>query len=275
MAANELGYTQSAVSHAVAALERELDLKLLKRSRSGVYLTRDGERLLPFIKQTVEARQNLMREVQSIHGAGCVRIGAFTSVAVHWLPGMIKTYGTDHPSVEIRMLNGDYYDIEQWLFSDSIDIGFVTDKINISNCTYIPLFEDKLLVAMPKNHPLSIQKTVRAEELEGQSFISLLQESDQDARSVLLPSGVKVDVRYKTKDDYAIIAMVEQGLGISIMPQLLLEGHSEGIHTAQIEGGKKRTIGLAVSPSGMKNPCVKSFVEYASRFVSDRYEKRT
>ena len=66
-------------------------------------------------------------------------------------------------------------------------------------------------------------------------------------------------------------AMVEQGLGISIMPQLLLEGNSDGIWTAQIEGGKKRTIGLAVSLAGQRSPSVRSFSEYARKWVNERY----
>ena len=91
-AAKEMGYTQSAVSHAIGALEGEAKLKLLTRSRAGVSLTPDGERLLPSMRQIVEAKRGYEETVAAIHGleTGCVRIGAFTSVAVHWLPGMIK-----------------------------------------------------------------------------------------------------------------------------------------------------------------------------------------
>ena len=107
-------------------------------------------------------------------------------------------------------------------------------------------------------------------ELEGEPFISLLEASDQDARSVLEQAGVRVDVKFTTKDDYAIIAMVAQGLGVSILPELLLEGHPE-VCTVPIEGGKKRTIGLAVSPAAQRSPSVQSFLEYAQKWVKERY----
>jgi len=127
---------------------------------------------------------------------------------------------------------------------------------------------------LPKNHPLAGREVLRVEEIAGEPFISLLETSNQDARSVLDQAGVSVDVKFTTKDDYAIIAMVEQGLGVSIMPQLLLEGHSDGIWVAQIEGGKKRTIGIAISPSGQRSPSVRSFSGYIQKWVKERYEKR-
>jgi len=273
-AAQQLGYTQSAVSHAINALESEINLRLITRNRAGVRLTQDGERLLPFMRKIVEATDAFADAVTAIHGleAGSVRIGAFTSVAVHWLPGMIKQYQELHPNIELSMLNGDYHDISQWFANGSIDIGFVTKETSIDGCDYIPLCEDKLLAVLPKNHRLAGRKIISAVDLAGEPFISLLENSDQDARGVLADAGIKVDVKFTTKDDYAVIAMVEQGLGVSIMPELLLEGHSEGICVAEIEGGKKRTIGLAVSAAGYSSPSVQSFAQFVQQWVSGKYD---
>lgn len=272
-AAQQLGYTQSAVSHAINALEGEINLRLITRNRAGVRLTQDGERLLPLAKKIVEATDEFGEAVNAIHGleAGSVRIGAFTSVAVHWLPSMIKQYQEQHPNIELSMLTGDYHDISQWFADGSIDAGFVTKKTSIEGCEYIPLCEDKLLAVMPKNHRLSGKRIISAADLAGEPFISLLENSAQDARGVLEDAGIKVDVRFTTKDDYAIIAMVEQGLGVSIMPELLLEGHSDGICVAEIEGGKKRSIGLAVSSAGASSPSVQSFAQFVRQWVSGKY----
>lgn len=272
-AADQLGYTQSAVSHAINALESETGLRLITRNRAGVRLTSDGERLLPFAQRIVEATDCFAEAVAAIHGleAGSVRIGAFTSVAVHWLPGMIKQYQTEHPNIELAMLNGDYHDISQWFADGSIDVGFVTKETKINGCEYIPLKEDKLLAVLPKNHRLAGRSVISAADLAGEPFISLLENSAQDARGVLEDAGIKVNVKFTTKDDYAIIAMVEQGLGVSIMPELLLEGHSDGICVAEIEGGRKRTIGLAISSVGASSPSVQSFAEFVQQWVSGKY----
>ena len=276
-AAKALGCTQSAVSHALNALEAETGLTLILRSRSGVKLTPDGKLLLPAlhgIGAALAAYDQALTEIRGLE-QGQVSIGAFTSVAVHWLPGMIKTYRAEHPKTEIRLQNGDYHDIAQWFENGSIDIGFVTEKTNLPGYAYIPLKEDPLLIVLPCNHPLAGREEIPVQALSGEPFISLLETSDQDARSVLEQAGVQVDVKFTTKDDYAIIAMVEQGLGISIMPELLLEGHTEGLSLARIAGGESRTIGLAISPAGQKSPSAKSFASHVEQWIQNRYGLQT
>ena len=108
-AAEKCGVTQSAVSHALHALESEAGFPLIIRNRSGVRLTPEGEKLLPAIRRIVEALDAFHTEVSALRGqeGGCFRIGAFTSVAVHWLPRIIKDYQALHPQVDFRMLGGD------------------------------------------------------------------------------------------------------------------------------------------------------------------------
>lgn len=272
-AAEHFGCTQSAVSHAINALESEIGLSLITRSRAGVRLTPDGERLLPFVKGIVDAISKFRETVEAIHGleTGCVRVGAFTSVAVHWLPVMIKQFQSEHPNIDFRLLCGDYHDIAQWFSDGSIDIGFVTRETSLPQTRYIPLAQDRLLAVLPKGHRLADRTSISAAELAGEPFISLLENSDHDARGVLEQAGVCVDIRFTAKDDYAILAMVEQGLGISIMPELLLEGYSHGVCTVPIEGSRSRTIGLAVPSAGAGNPGVQSFADFIQSWVAERY----
>ena len=91
-AAAELGCTQSAVSHSIDALEKELGFAVLIRSRAGVRLTEEGERLMPAVRNLLSSAEQLNQTASAIRGleSGTVRIGAFTSVAVHWLPTVLK-----------------------------------------------------------------------------------------------------------------------------------------------------------------------------------------
>lgn len=271
-AAEKCGITQSAVSHALHALEGETGLSLLRRSRGGVRLTPEGEKLLPAVRRIVDALDGFAAEaIQLSRQEGClIRIGAFASVAVHWLPRIIKDFQKAHPQADFRMLTGDYHDIAQWFEDGSIDVGFVTREMKLPGCTTIPLTEDRLLAVLPADHPLAGRERIAAGALRGENFISLMENSNQDARSVLEAAGVEVDVKYTAKDDYAIIAMVEAGLGVSIMPELLLEGHPDGVATVEIEGARRRTIGLAVSSAGAGQPCVESFADFVSSWVRRR-----
>ncbi len=269
-AAQVLGCTQSAVSHSIETLEAELGFALLKRGRAGVKLTAEGERLLPAVRGLLNSAEQLEQTAASIRGleAGTVRIGAFTSVAVHWLPGVLKEFQADYPQVDFKLLNGDYHDVEQWLTDGSVDIGFVNVPCAL-DCECIPLMEDRLLAILPENSRFASYPKFPLTECETEPFISLLQSSDHDARRALEAAGVKPNVRFYTKDDYAIIAMVEQGLGMSIMPELLLKGRQDRLLILPLIPEAKRTIGLAIAAGSKAGPATRRFADYVVRYVTE------
>ena len=263
----------------IASLEEELGFRLLKRARSGLKLTDEGERLLGAIRSLLSAEERLEQTAASIRGLdlGTVRIGAFTSVAVHWLPPVLKEFQRDYPRVEFRLFNGDYHDVNEWLADGSIDIGFVALPCELK-CETIPLMEDRLLAILPRDSRYASYPRFPLVECEREPFISLLQSSDHDARRALEAAGVKPNVRFYTKDDYAIIAMVEQGLGMSIMPELLLKGRHDDVLTLPLVPEAKRTIGLAVAAGEHAGPATRRFCDYVVRYVTDSVrlaQKRT
>ena len=269
-AAEALGCTQSAVSHMIASLEEELGFRLLRRGRSGVYLTDEGERLLGAARALLSAEEQLRQTAASIRGLdqGTVRIGAFTSVAVHWLPPVLKEFQRDYPNVEFKLLNGDYHDVNEWLSDGSVDIGFVALPCEVK-CETIALMEDRLLAILPKDSRYASYPRFPLTECEREPFISLLQSSDHDARRALEAAGVKPNVRFYTKDDYAVIAMVEQGLGISIMPELLLKGRHDALQILPLIPEAKRTIGLAIAAGQRAGPATRRFADYVVRYVTE------
>ena len=269
-AAEALGYTQSGVSHIIGSLEEELGFALLIRSRAGAQLTADGERILPAVRSILNGVRQLDQIVAAIRGldTGVIRIGAFTSVAVHWLPGIIKTFQQEHPNIEFKLLNGDYHDVERWLQDGSIDVGFVPLPARV-DCHTIPLREDRLLAILPKDHPRARLDRYPLSEIGDEDFISLLKSSDHDARRAMEQAGVTPKIKFTTKDDYAIIAMVEAGLGMSIVPELLLQGHTDNLCAMELFPGAKRTIALAIPDAAGLSPAVSRFVECTLRWVEE------
>lgn len=268
-AAEQLGYTQSGISHVISGLEEEFGFPLFSRGRGGAKLTPDGARILPAVRGVVGSTERLSQTVAAIRGldAGTVRIGAFTSVAVHWLPGMIKAFSKDYPNIEFGLYNGDYHDVEQWLSEGSIDLGFISLPTKI-DCPCVPLKEDRLLLVVPPDHRLAGKTVCPLSELKNETFISLLENSDQDMRKVLKQAGVRPDVRYVTKDDYAMIAMVEHGLGVCIMPELLLRGRTSNVCVLELENHPTRTIALAIPQIAMDSPCASRFADYTQQWVA-------
>ncbi len=269
-AAEELGCTQSAVSHCISSLEEELGFALLKRGRAGARLTNEGERLAPAVRNLLNSAEQLKQTASAIRGldSGTVRIGAFTSVAVHWLPPVLKEFQRDYPKVDLRLLNGDYHDVEQWLQDGSIDVGFVGMPCGV-DCECIALMEDRLLAILPKGSRFEHYPKFPLVECETEPFISLLQSSDHDARRALDAAGVRPNVRFYTKDDYAVIAMVEQGLGISIMPELLLKGRNDNVQILPLIPEAKRTIGIAIAAGSKAGPATRRFADYVVRCVTE------
>lgn len=266
-AAESLGSTQSRISHILRDLEEEYGFALLERSRGGVKLTEAGEMILPRMQAILQKEQELNQLLEDIRSAdaGSVRLGAFTSVAVHWLPGMIHAFQNAHPKAELEMFNGDYHDIEQWLNSGEIDLAFVTLPAPKGMRT-IPLIDDPLVAVLPQGHRLAAMDRIPIGEFDKEPFISLLQASDHDIHRALDKAGVRPDIKFTTKDDYAILAMVEQGLGVSIVPELLLRGHRENLVVRHLEPEATRTIALAL-PEGEVLPVVEAFAQTAVEWL--------
>ena len=93
-AAEAMGLTQSGVSHIIAAVEAELQLPLLKRTRTGARLTPEGERVIGYLREIVRQEKRMFKEAERLNelAAGTIRIGTFTSVATHGLPAMMMEF---------------------------------------------------------------------------------------------------------------------------------------------------------------------------------------
>lgn len=268
-AAEVLGSTQSRISHILSDLESEYGFSLMHRGRGGIKLTEAGELLYPEMEAIVQKNRELEALVSDINkaDAGTVRLGTFSSAAVQWLPGILQTFQTQHPKVQVRMLSGDYHDIDQWLENGDIDIGFVTLPAS-KGMNIIPLTRDPLVAIMPKGHHLSKVDTVSIYALGNEPFISLLQSSNHDIHRALDDAGVHPYIKYSTKDDYAMIAMVQQGLGVSVVPELLIDNRKDGIDVRPLEPAAYRTIALAI-PKKNPLPAVMEFAETTVKWLKD------
>ena len=267
-AAAELGYTQSGISHMISSLEQEIGVSMLSRSKGGVSLTPEGERIMPLIEDMLARYWEIRQTASDLSRGGVVKIGAFTSVAVNWLPGIIRMYREKHPEYRINMMNGDYNDVNVWLRDGEIDLGFIALP-GPEGCRCVPLAEDPLSVVLPVGHPLCAMDPVPIGEVAKEPLISLLQVSSQDVHRALDRAGVRPEIRYTTKDDYAIIAMVREGLGVSIMPELLLKGQMTGVAVRRLTPPAFRTIALAVPEGNEKTPAVRCFEECVTQWISE------
>lgn len=266
-AAEVMGFTQSGVSHMINSLEDEFGFSLLIRNRSGAKPTTNGEEMLKTIREILKWNEHLEQQVAAIHGIelGTIHIGTFTSVGVHWLPGIIKDFQRDYPHIEIRLIEGDYLEIEEWIAEGKIDCGFLSLP-TWDTFDAIPLHQDPLLVLLPLDHPLSSEDSITLSQIENEPFIMPTKGSDYDVNRLLEKSGTKPDIKYTLGDDYAIMAMVEKGLGISILPELVLRGQQRNIRLIELKEKSYRLLGIAISSMREVSPATQRFLNYVKSY---------
>ena len=260
-AAQELSYAQSSVSKMVADLESDWGMMLLERSKSGVCLTSAGEQVMPLVRKVLNAYNELEGQICRMNGieTGVVRIGTFSSVAINWLPDILAALQRDYPGIEYELLLGDYGEAERWLDEGRVDCAFL-------RLPTLPRFEATLLkqdeykAVLPPGHPLAADDSVALEDMNGLPFLLLEHGGKTEVSDLLERRHVRPDIRFTTWEDFAIMAMVEKGMGVSILPDMILRRIPYKIEIRPLKEPYYRQIGLAVKDKRHMTPAVRKFV---------------
>lgn len=245
-AAEELGYSQSAVSQNVRALEQETGVTLLSRRKDGVQLTQDGQEFYPYIQSIFQAEQALERKRQETMGLqnSLIRIGTFTSVSRNLLPPMMKRFKEKYPDVRFVLRQGEYTSIPQWIRQGEIDFGFVNQDVVEGMETRL-LYEDHMLAVLPQGHRLEKKSSLTLQDISTEPLILL----DEGEHSVLLDAfhsaGLTPNLAYEVYDDYSILSMVRQGLGISVLYEKVVAGFEQGLSLRPIQESPRRRVALS------------------------------
>ena len=268
-AGEAMGYTQSAVSRAIAELEREWGLELLIRGRGGVALSSDGKMLLPYIQGVCNAAKELEEQAAELRGMtrGTLRVGTFTSVSIHWLPSMMKTFLDRYPGIQFELVSSwEFAEIEDLILRGQVDCGFLRLPAG-EGLDAVPLRQDRLLAVLPSGHPLANASSYPIARFAQDPYIRILEEKDVEISRIFQEEGVRPNLRYNVNDDFAILAMVEQGLGVSIMPELVLRDSNRKFSAIPLDRPRFREIGLAVRSGKAPSPLTTHFLACAREVV--------
>ena len=273
-AAESMTYSPSAVSRMISELEAEWDIRLLERGRNGVSLTPRGVDLLPYIRNVYEEFQNLRDKISDLNNmqSGKIRIGTISSVATHVIPDVIQEFKNEYPNIDFEILIGDYTQIEQWLHKERIDVGFLISP-TLTQLDFTPLIHDRLLIVLPEDHPLAGLDKFPVTSVQDFPFILLQQGALSEVTRYFETVNVSPNVRYTTIDDYAIMSMVEKGLGIGMLPELILKRAPYRIVRKELTTPAYRTIGFAVRERGKVPSVVGRFLELLESIVKENLEQ--
>lgn len=219
--------------------------------------------MFPYIKGVCSEYEKLRMEIDEVTGlqSGLIRIGTFSSVATHWLPNIIKEFQKDYPNIEYELLLGDYTEIERWIIEGRVDCGFLRLPVH-SDLETIFLEQDDLLAVLPETHSLCQYQTVPVAALSDEPFLLLEKGGKAEISEIFERCGVTPKVHFTTWDDYAVMSMVESGLGISILPALILKRVPYRIVVRKLDVPAYRKIGIALRNKKTASLAVKRFLDY-------------
>ena len=274
-AAEAMNFTQSGISHAITSLENELGVKLLSRNRGGVVLTADGRALLPRIEKLCAAHHELMQSAADLQGmdAGYVRVATFSSVSAQWLPSILKSFGERYPNIEFEVATGDYYgQSEDWILQGKVDCGFLRLP-SVKHLQTYALYRDELQVILPCGHPLADSDPFPAAALAAEPFIRLEEGRDYEISAALDKMGVRPNVKYTAREDRTMLAMVSKGLGISLLPELMVRHSPYPVTACHAPERFYRSIGIGVKDKRALSAATRRFVDYVRQWVAENGEK--
>lgn len=177
------------------------------------------------------------------------------------MPQLIKGFQEKYPNVQFLFHQGDYTLIPEWIKSGEIDFGFITPyaKMDLN----IKIIKDgEMLAVLPKNHPLAGQKSIRLSDIAKEPFILLEEGQYSEPMAAFEAAGIVPNIKYTIHDDYAIMTMVEAGLGVSILAELMLRRTNFDNVCLLIEPPVSRTLAIAYKSIDNLPIASKYFIEY-------------
>ena len=194
-AAEALRYTPSGVNQLVSALEKEVGFSLFSRNTKGVALTANGELLLPVVREFLRQEDRIFELSAEMNGLliGSVSIAAYSSIATHWLPAVIREFQRDYPNVKIKLMEGIWQEVSQWLDERVADIGFLSYQENMPY-DWIPLADDPMLALLPWDHPLAKAEAYPLENCAKDRFIMPALGCDDDVEALFARSHIEENI---------------------------------------------------------------------------------
>jgi DNA-binding transcriptional LysR family regulator len=259
-AALQLGLTQSAVSHALASLERELGARLIVRDRAGCLLTELGARLLPDAAEALRHADQISEIAGAESGLreGRLRVGMIPSASGVLLP-LIAQFRRRYPGVSVAVFEGTDQEVGDWLEHRTVDLGVVTGPR--PDLETVPLADDEMLAVIPSAHRLSSRKDISISDLAGEQFLLSAGGCEPAIRRLHDQHHIPLAPASRVTDMATLLAMVREGLGVSIIPALSRGTSRDGITALPLRPRAPRSL-LLGARDATPSPAASAFLAH-------------
>nr|WP_232106907.1 LysR family transcriptional regulator [Pseudomonas putida] len=271
-AAKRLGMSQPPLTEQIQALEQSLRIQLFTRSRRGAQLTAAGAAILPAVRKFADQLERLELAVhEAVAGhAGVVTIGAITSAMIDVLPQLIERFKQDHPLATVSVREIDSAEAIPALEAGDIDIAFARLEGNLGrHLQSMPLSEDRLAVAMPKDHPLAASEAIELKTLADETLVMASRDVSPVYFDYLVglckASGFAPRIVHQVRSVTAQVAFVSCGQGIALVPTSMNKLAPENVLVRPLQPEVK-VVTTAMAWHGVNgNPLVDAMIDQAKQ----------
>lgn len=258
VAADRLCLSQSAVSQAVAGLERALGATLLLRSRDGLALTTAGAAALVETRAVLAA----VARLGTCRGladklSGTLRIGVVQSAAIRLLPSWLRRLRAEHPGIAVTLYEGTDPEVTAWVQAGVVEIG-ITSRTH-PELAARPVYSDDYLVVVPIDHELASRASLPLSALDGQRMLLSGGGCETLIQELLTAAASHPEIACLVRDNATLLSMVREGLGLTIMPELALDD-SRGVVAIPLRPNLRRILHAVTLPAETLHPVATAFL---------------
>ncbi len=262
-AADSLGYTPSAISQLITALEKELGITLFTRSQKGMKLTAEGREMLPLVRSYLTHEEEIYTFAAELKGVmrGKLVIATYPSIATTWLPEIVRSFKNDYPGIQISIMESIKSDIFRHFEQNEADLAFLAYSEPMPY-EWIPLSTSNVIAAVPEGHRLADLKAFPIKECENEDFILGSWGKEMEILEILERNDVHPEIKYTTYDTPASLAMVRMGLGVSFVNELSAQFWNEHLVKMPLDPPQTITLGAALPSKDHMTGAAKRFLSY-------------
>lgn len=269
--AEKYNYTQSAISQAIKSFEKELGLPLFKRTKNGMLPISNTEEIIRELRTICDAENRIADIASNLTSLknGYIHIGTIKSIAYNWLPPMVKNFSKKYPNIHFKISMGSSSQLHDKLDQNEVDCIFVSNYLLPDNLEFYPMDTDELMLLTARNHPLADKLKVNLADIKDENYIYSEDGFDFEAGGIFEQNDIHPTVLYQLDDDVAVQKMVSDGMGISVLPKLLLSNPPFDICIRPFTEHYKRTLGVAYLKDSELDPATEAFLDYVKEWKSN------
>lgn len=228
-AGEKLYIAQPSISLAISELEDYYGVKLFDRIGKRLHITDTGKRFLQYANHVVDLIDEMEKGFKNGDSTGILRIGTSITIGNYLLPQYVKDFKKTHPEISINAIIDNSDTIKQQVLNNSIDIGLIEGNAHNAYIVSEHFREDELVLICGLEHPLADYEEVDVDTIKTEDFI--LREKGSAGReifdSIMSVRGITIRPIWESISTQAIVRAVELGLGLSVLPYLLVEEYLE------------------------------------------------